>query len=171
MDKSGPCEIIAPGDWRTAQFGVRLRYPSGVEIVHAHVPGHNDITFFGQDGVVQVDRGRISVAIRGQTIEKGEMPLRDQLDRVEKEFLSDARVRLYRSSDHLSDWLTAIRSRKPPICDVEIGASTANLCNLVNLAYYHGQSLKWDPAGERFTNGTGDEGWLDVAHRAPWKMA
>ena len=62
-------------------------------------------------------------------------------------------------------------SRKQPICDVEIGASTANLCNLVNLAYYHGQPMKWDPARERFTGGTGDENWLDVPHREPLKVA
>jgi hypothetical protein len=30
-----------------------------------------------------------------------------------------------------------IRSRKRPICDVEIGPSTADLCNLVNLLHYH----------------------------------
>jgi len=170
MDESGPCEIIPPADWQTAQYGVRLRYESGVEVVHARVPGHNDITFFGKDGVVQVDRGRITVTIGGRTIEKGEMPLRDQLDRVEKEFLADAKVRLYRSADHLSDWLTAIGSRKQPICDVKIGASTANVCNLVNLAYYHGQTMKWNPSRETFAGGTGDKRWLDIPHRAPWKV-
>ena len=171
MDGSGPQEIIPPADWQTAQYGVRLRYASGIEVVHARLPGHNDITFFGKDGVVQVDRGRITVTIGRRTVEKGEMPLRDQLDRVEKEFLPNPKVRLYRSDDHLSDWLTAIRSRKQPICDVGIGASTANLCNLVNLAYYHGQPMKWDPARERFTGGTGDESWLDVPHREQWKVA
>jgi len=170
MDGSGPDEIIPPADWQTAQYGVRLRYKSGVEVVHAHLPGHNDITFFGKEGMVQVDRGRITVTIGGRTVEKGEMPLRDQLDRVEKEYLQDAKVRLYRSTDHLSDWLTAIRSRKKPICDVEVGASTANLCNLVNLAYYHGQTMKWNPASEKFTDGTGDDHWLDVSHRTPWKI-
>ena len=142
---------------------------SGIELFHG--PGRNDVTFFGKDGVVQVDRGRIEVTIGGQTIKKGEMPLRDQLDRIEKEFLAQPKVKLYRSNDHLSDWLTAIRSRQPPICDVETGARTANLCNLVNLAYYHGQPMKWDPARETFVGGTGNESWLDVPHRAPWKLA
>jgi predicted dehydrogenase len=169
MDESGPCEFIPPADWQTAQNGVCMRYESGIELLHG--PGRNDVTFFGKDGVVQVDRGRIEVTIGGQTIKKGEMPLRDQLDRIEKEFLAQPKVKLYRSNDHLSDWLTAVRSRKPPICDVGTGASTANLCNLVNLAYYHGQPMKWDPARETFLGGTGDESWLDVPHRAPWKLA
>ena len=126
-DESGPLEIIPPADWQTAQNGVRMRYDDGVVLLHA--PGKNDVTFFGQDGVVQVDRGRISVTIGGKSVEKGEMPLRDQLDRIEREFLPNPKVKLYRSSDHLKDWLTAIKSRKPPICDVEIGARTATVCH------------------------------------------
>jgi predicted dehydrogenase len=170
MDGSGPCEFTPPADWQTAQSGVRMRYESGVELIHARVPGHNDITFYGKDGVVQVDRGRIEVTIGGKVIPKGLGPLSLQLNRLEKEFLPSPKVQLYRSNDHLTDWLTAIRSRKKPICDVEIGASTANLCNLVNLAYYHGQPMKWDPARGEFVGGTGDKAWLDVPHRAPWQV-
>jgi predicted dehydrogenase len=168
MDDSGPREITPPADWQTAQHGVRMRYANGIELVHA--PGHNDVTFFGSDGVVQVDRGRIAVTIGGRTIEKGGMPLRDQLDRIEKTFLQRAKVRLYRSRDHQGDWLTAIRTRKKPICDVEIGARTATVCHLVDLAYYHGELMKWNPAREKFTDGAGDPCWLDVPHRTPWKI-
>ena len=169
MDDSGPGEIIPPAGWQTALNGVRMRYDNGIELIHA--PGKNDITFFGQEGVVQVDRGRIAVTIGGRTIEKGDLPLREQLDRVEKEFLQHAKVKLYRSTDHQGDWLTAIRSRQQPICDVETGARTATVCHLVNLAYYHGQPMKWNPAREKFIGGTGDPSWLDVSHRAPWKLA
>ena len=169
MDLSGPVEIVPPADWQTAQNGVRMRYASGVELIHA--PGRNDVTFFGKDGMVQVDRGRISVAIGGKSIEKEDMPLRDQLERIEKAFLQNPKVPLYRSTDHAGDWLESIRTRKAPICDVETGGRTATVCHLVNLAYYHGQSMKWDPAHERFSGGTGDASWLDVSHRAPWKLA
>jgi predicted dehydrogenase len=168
MDDSGPLEILPPADWQTVQNGVRLHYEHGVEVVHT---AGNGINFFGQDGSVRVDRGRIDVTIAGHTIDKGELGLRDQLDRVEKEFLPHPKVQLYRSADHLNDWLTAIRSRKKPICDVGIGARTATVCHLVNLAYYHGQPMKWNPAREKFAGGTGDPSWLDVPHRAPWKVA
>ena len=80
------------------------------------------------------------------------------------------KVQLYRSPDHLNDWLTAIRRRQKPICDVETGARTATVCHLVNLAYYHGQPMKWNPAREKFVGGTGGPNWLDVPHRAPWKV-
>jgi predicted dehydrogenase len=169
MDDSGPQSIIPPDDWQTAQHGVRMRYANGIELNHP--AGHNDVTFVGSDGVVNVDRGRIAVTIGGRTVEKGENGLRDQLDRIEKEFLAQAKVRLYRSKDHQGDWLAAIRTRKKPICDVEIGARTAAVCNLVNLAYYHGKPMKWSPAREKFTHGTGDPSWLDVPHRGPWEIA
>jgi predicted dehydrogenase len=169
MDDSGPQTITPPDNWQTAQHGVQMRYANGIELNHA--AGHNDVTFVGSDGVVNVDRGRITVTIGGRTVEKGENGLRDQLDRIEKEFLAQAKVRLYRSKDHQGDWLAAIRTRKKPICDVEIGARTATVCNLVNLAYYHGQPMKWSPSREKFTHGTGDPSWLDVPHRTPWKVA
>ncbi len=168
MDGSGPQEIIPPANWQTANRGVRLRYAGGVEVLHAE---GNGIKFYGKDGIVKVDRGRIEVTIGGRSIEKGDMPLSDQLNRVEKEFLQNAKVRLYDSANHLDDWLSTIRTRKNPICDVETGARTANVCHLVNLAYYHGQTMKWNPARERFTDDTGDERWLDVPHRDPWKVA
>ena len=171
MDASGPEEITPPADWQTAQFGVRMRYADGVEVVHARVPGHNDITFFGQDGTVQVDRGRISATIGGRSFDKGELSLTAQLDRIERELLRDAKVQLYRSNDHASDWLNSIRSRRQPICDVEIGARTLGVCHLVNLAYYHGEKMKWDPVQERFRDGAGDPAWLDVPHRAPWALS
>ncbi len=167
MDESGPLEILPPTDWQTAQNGVRLRYADGVIVNHT---AGNGIAFHGEHGDVKVDRGSIAVTIGGKTIEKGDGPLRDQLDRVEKEFLGQAKVHLYPSSDHLGDWLTAIGNRKMPICDVETGARTANVCHLVNLAYLHGQTMKWDAAKEQFTGGTGDASWLDINHRAPWQV-
>ena len=168
MDASGPEEITPPADWKTAQFGVRLRYKDGVELVHARLPGHNDITFYGQTGTVQVDRGRISATIGGASFDKGELSLTAQLDRIERELLRDAKVRLYRSNDHASDWISAMRNRTQPICDVEVGARTLAVCHLVNLGYYHGQRMKWDPAQECFVEGQGESQWLDVPHRAPW---
>jgi hypothetical protein len=45
------------------------------------------------------------------------------------------------------------------------------VCNLVNLAYFHGQRLKWDPAKETFKEGTGDAKWLGREYRSPWRMA
>ncbi|MBI4663544.1 MAG: Gfo/Idh/MocA family oxidoreductase [Verrucomicrobia bacterium] len=163
MDDSGPVEIT-PAENPQANHGVRLKYASGIEVRHENGPG---VTFFGSEGKIMVNRGRFELTI-GET-KKAESTR--QLDAVEKEFLADAKVRLYKSEDHKADFLASMRTRKPPICDVEVGARTVTVCHLVNLAYYNHQRMKWNPAKEQFVEGAGDPKWLDVPHRDPWKLA
>ncbi len=151
MDNSGPVEII-PASTPNAHNGVKLIYANGVEVTHT---GGNGITFFGTEGKIYVNRGKFEAT--PASLDEAPIPA--------------GGVHLYRSTDHQRDWLDSIRSRKPPICDVEIGARTVTVCHLVNLAYYHGQRMKWDPKKEKFTAGTGDKKWLDVPYRGPWKLA
>lgn len=162
-DDSGPVEFFpAPGP--NAQSGVRFRYDNGVEVVHA--PG-NGIVFHGEKGRLEVNRGKFALWLGAE--QKAESPA--QCNEMLKELLPPNAVRLYRSDNHLTDWLKSIRTRKPPICDVEVGARTVTICHLVNLAYYHGQRMKWDPAKEQFTGGTGDPKWLTRDYRGAWKVA
>jgi len=163
FDDSGPVEILPPKE-PNAQHGVKLIYANGVEV--NHVDG-NGITFYGDKGKLMVNRGKFELWLG--TEKKAEDV--SACGALEKEFLGGNAVRLYNSSNHLSDFLNSMRTRKPPICDVEIGARTAAVCNLVNLAYYHGKPLKWDPAKEQFTGGTGDPKWLRYDYRQPWNVA
>jgi hypothetical protein len=108
--------------------------------------------------------------VKGRAGDKGDAPLKDVLDKLEAEFLPAGKVQVYRSANHFGDWLTAIRQRSKPICDIEVGARSVSVCHLVNLAYYHGQTWKWDAKAEQFTGGTGNKAWLDVSYRGPWKL-
>jgi hypothetical protein len=168
MDESGPAEIL-PADNPKATQGVRLIYANGVEAVHVN-SGYG-VVFHGSEGQVKVNRGKFELWLAGEQKTKPDAKVREEADRIEKEYLSDAKVRLYASTAHNSDWLASIRTRKPPICDVEVGARSVSVCHLVNLAYYHGQKLKWNPKSEKFTGGTGNKEWLNVPHRDPWKVA
>ena len=160
MDESGPIEIL-PADKPNATQGVRLKYANGVEVVHKN--GGFGVTFVGTGGKVLVNRGKFELWM-------GEEKKSESAAQAEKEYLADAKVKLYPSSDHKSDWLTAIKNRSKPICDVEIGARTVTVCHLVNLAYYHGAHMKWNPSKNQFTEKTGKKEWLDVSHRGPWKV-
>ena len=93
-----------------------------------------------------------------------------EVDAIAREYLPPNAIHLYKSDDHKADWLACIRNRKRPICDVDVGAHTVTVCHLVNLAYYHGQRMKWDPKGQKFIAGTGDKQWLDRTYRDPWKL-
>lgn len=172
-DSSGPLEIIPPNDWQTAQAGVKLRYDGGVEVEHI---AENGVTFFGSDGEIYVNRGKFALKLKGEQkasfkAKEDKPSLNEQLDAVEREFLADAKVKLYASTDHKGDFLDAIKSRKRPIADVEIGARTVTGCHLINLAYYHGQKIQWDPAKNNFAGGTGDASWLTREYRGEWKVA
>lgn len=172
VDASGPLELTPPADATKASSGVKLLYPNGVEVTHV---SENGVHFFGTGGEVFVNRGKIRVVVGGTQKAKSlakedQQPLAQQLDALEKEFLADPKVKLYRSTDHYADFLTAMRTRKPPICDVEAGARTVTGCHLLSLAYWNGAKLKWDAKKEQFTGGTGRPEWLDVTYRGQWKL-
>lgn len=161
-DQSGPSEIIPAADSK-ANHGVKLVYDDGIEVNHDN---GNGITFNGTDGKVNVNRGKFAFWIGDQK----KADSRGDLPAVEREYLADAKVHLYSSGDHIGDWLSAVKTRKRPICDVEVGARTVSVCHLVNLAYYHHEKMKWNPKTETFVGNTGNAAWLDVPHRAPWKL-
>ena len=92
------------------------------------------------------------------------------MQKAERAFLKDAKIKLYVSKNHIADFLDCVKSRKKPITSEQVGGRSAICCHLMNLAYYHGQKLKWDPAKFAFVGGTGDPKWLTRDYRSPWKV-
>ena len=162
-DKSGPVEFF-PVEAPDAQSGVRWRYDNGVEVTHQK---GNGITFYGDKGKLYVNRGKFQLWLGDQL--KAETM--DDYSPLLKELLPVNAVRLYRSTNQISDWMKCIKSRQLPICDVETGQRSATVCNLVNQVYFHDKGCKWNPQTEQFADGTGDASWLTREYRAPWKLA
>jgi predicted dehydrogenase len=79
-------------------------------------------------------------------------------------------IHLYNSYSHTKDFLDCMRSRKKPICDVEIGCRSATVCHLGNLAYWNHRHLYWDPVKEQFIGDKEANQWLDRPKRGPWKV-
>jgi predicted dehydrogenase len=163
FDRSGPVEFF-PAATADAQSGVRWRYATGLEVTHQ--PG-NGITFYGDKGKLYVNRGKFQLWL-GDQLKAGQM---DDYSPLLKELLPPNAVRLYRSTNHITNWVTCIKSRQPTICDSETGQRTATVCNLVNLTYFNQKIIKWNPATESFVDGTGEPSWLTRDYRAPWKVA
>ena len=44
-----------------------------------------------------------------------------------------------------------------------------SVCHLINLAYAHRKTIKWDPAKLTFADPSCDAAWLTRNYRAPWK--
>ena len=49
-----------------------------------------------------------------------------QVAKAEKEYLKDAKVRLYASTDHVADFLARVKDRKKPITNETVGGRSAN---------------------------------------------
>jgi predicted dehydrogenase len=149
MDDSGPVEIIPPSDPKATR-GLRYLYANGVEMIHGDSGG---VLFIGTEGKILVNRGKFEAT--PQSIDQP---------------LPDSAIRLYKSNNHCKDFLDCMRSRKKPICDVEIGARSVTVCHLGNIAYWTNRTLKWDPVKERFIGDDAMNKWLDREKREPWKV-
>jgi predicted dehydrogenase len=151
LDESGPSEIIPPDDPKATK-GLRYLYANGVEVIHASSGG---VLFIGTDGEILVNRGKLSC----------------KPDKILKEPLTEKDVHLYNSPGHQRDWVNCIRSRKRPICDVEIGARSVTVCHLGNIAYWTHRKLKWDPKGWQFLGDPGEAAkLLDRERRDPYQL-
>lgn len=175
MDDSGPVEILPPekaGDKR----GAKLVYANGATVEHKNGFG---VHFYGTEGEVQVNRGKFTLK-RGQEMiasytgseedKAKKTSCAAQVQIAEREFLQDAKVKLYDSKNHLGNFLDCVQERKKPITSEQVGGHSVICCHLMNLAYYHGQKLKWDPKNSAFVDGSGDPAWLTRDYRGPWNV-
>ncbi|HMN40964.1 MAG TPA: Gfo/Idh/MocA family oxidoreductase [Phycisphaerales bacterium] len=149
-DGSGPVRALPPREPGSLR-GARLIYPGGVEAVH---DGPFGITFIGEKGVIYVDRDRVE-SIPGDILRKP---------------LGDKDIHLAKATGHMQNWLDCIRTREPCICDVEIGARSVACCHLMNLAYWHGRPLTWDPTKWEFPGDDEANGWRDYQRRAGYEL-
>lgn len=153
MDDSGPVEILPPNSKGIKRL--TYRYASGTVMYHGGLEGYNfGVVFVGTKGKVCVDRGRFQAEPASlMKVKFEEFP-----------------IQLYRSNNHYKDFIDCVRSRKTPICDVEVGARSVTVCHLGNLAYWNKRALKWNPQTEKFVGDQEANTWLDVPKRGPWKV-
>jgi len=172
-DGSGPVEVRAPRNPKEKRGG-QLVYSDGTVLTHMNGRG---MSFYGTEGEVHVNRGRFEFLLGDKIVHKfwdkqvdKATSMEREVTLTEREFLSDAKVKLYVSKNHHQDFFDAVRAGRRPICDVEVGASSVISCHLLNLAYRYSANFTWNPARKRFGRG-GEPKWLTRSCRAPWKIA
>ncbi|MCX5654585.1 MAG: Gfo/Idh/MocA family oxidoreductase [Planctomycetota bacterium] len=171
MDSSGPVEVRPPAA-AGAKRGAVLVYANGVTLTHKD---GFQVHFFGAEGEVQVDRGRFTFSRGAEMIAKFTGPgdktsCAAEVQKAERGYLKDAKVKLYVSLSQTDDFLARVKDRGKPICNEQVGGHSAIVCHLMNQAYYHGKKMQWDPAKFAFTGGTGDPKWLTRDYRSPWMV-
>jgi predicted dehydrogenase len=162
MDGNGPIRVEATGEapFRVPNsynchphFTVRYTYASGTTLV-CMSEGENGIHFEGEDGKW--------IFVSRSTIQASDKKLID-------EPLGKDAVRLEVSHNHMGNFIDCIKSRKRPICDVEVGHRSVTVCHLGVIALRTGKKLEWDPVKEEFKDSEANR-WLSREMRAPWKL-
>ena len=171
VDASGPIATI-PAETPKAKKGAQLVYDGNVPLMHGTGMGSS---FYGTDGRVECHRGRIGlwlgdkfIAGKTNTSERN-VNLSKELDKLESDFLKDAKVKLYKSNSHIPDFLNSMRTRNKPCTHEIIGARTSIACHLLNQTYYNHSGIKWNPKKNAFAAG-GDSSWLTRNYRRDFKV-
>jgi predicted dehydrogenase len=163
MDESGPVEIEgsavynAEGLYETPdKFDITYKYGDGTTILCSSGTGkyRGGTLFEGEKGSLFVSRGALETTP----------------DEILEEPLDDNCVKLYTSRNHHQNWLECIKSRKDPICSVEIGHRSATVCHLGNIAVRTGKKVRWDPVKERIVGDGKLAKWVSRPYRAPWRL-
>jgi predicted dehydrogenase len=174
LEHSGPTEVVADarfpkkGLWDVhGPYHVRAQYPNGATMyISEKYP--NGIRFVGEHGWIWVTRGRFRF---GEPAEGQRSPVLDASDpRIIRAGIKDNEVHLHDSpkNDHHRDWLTSIKSRKPPAADAEIGHRSCTACLVAHAAMRLGRPVKWDPQTERFGSDAEANAMLARDQRAPY---
>jgi predicted dehydrogenase len=180
MDSSGPVEVLAAKD----KSGCKLVYVNGAYVEHK---GGFGVHFYGSNGEALVNRGKFVLVVDGKIVAQSgkyngpgklepstettrQTSTEAEVQKAERAYLTDAKIQLYVSKNHISDFIECIKSRKKPVTSEIVGGHSAICCHLMNQSYYHNAGFKWDPAKCEFADGTGDPQWLTRDYRSPWKV-
>jgi myo-inositol 2-dehydrogenase/D-chiro-inositol 1-dehydrogenase len=192
MDESGPLSVHAKGDLRNVDkvngfnnidvFAAHLKYPGDVDLwcmtvrddrylkslaegyptaetdaaIYAAVPDEiqsekrNGVMFIGDKGRIFVNRGGL---------------YGDAVDELQANSLPANAERLYVSRDHMGNLFDCIKSRKQPICNVDIGHRSVTPCHLVNISMRLQRKIAWDPVKEEIVGDTEANAWLGRTQR------
>ncbi len=162
-DDTGPVEIegtatFHPQHWHDVTETCRIThtYANGVKMIVGQ--GQKDTpsgtTFIGSSGTIHVNRGT----------------LKSTPAEIIKQPIGSGDVHLYVSNSHHGDFLDCMKSRKLPICDVEIGHRSATVCHLGNIAAILGRKIQWDPVNEQIVGDDEASAMLERPYRAPWTI-
>lgn len=71
---------------------------------------------------------------------------------------------------HVLNFLEAMRTRKPPNADVEIGHRSVTACHLAVIAYRLGRRVRWDRDREQILDDPEAQQMTSRPYRPPWKL-
>lgn len=175
-DLTGPVEVEGlEAEWppKGSLFNTALRakfraqYANGVELICKTGEPRMGARFEGTEGWVQFGFGGLKMhpeSLKDTVIGPNEIHLPRSLpERTEDKYA-------HYLSDHVRNFLNAVKTRQDPIAPVEVGHRTASLCHLGNIAIQRMRKLRWDPDQEKFLDDDEANAMLRRPMRAPWQL-
>ncbi len=157
-----------PGGYTViADYEVKFTYPNGIIF---NVRSTRDDNPFG--GIVNRDGQRNGIRFEGSDgwiwVNRSSIEASDR-DLLRQPLPEDAE-RLYTSNDHIGDFYACMQTREDPICNVETGHLSSNVCHLGAISLRTGNDLNWDIENEVFTGEHAAEANKHIARemRAPY---
>jgi predicted dehydrogenase len=162
-DRTGPQTVAATATFPTdglydapTDFHIEYGYANG-----ARVACGTDVTlgmkFVGRNGWLHVEKpGSPAVVASDPVLLKAELP-------------GDG-VRLYRSTNHHTNFIDCVLSRQETAAPPEVGHRSASVCHVGMIAARLGRDLHWDPAREVFPKDREANRLLSRPFRAPYAL-
>jgi predicted dehydrogenase len=161
-DATGPVEIWGKGEYPheglyTAPTAYKFHclYADGVTFTVANnqqIP--MGAKWYGEDGWVHVNRGGINAEPKSLLNEK----------------FGAGDVQIYKSNDHVQNFLDCVKSRELTITPVETAHRSISVGLLGEIAMLTGRKIKWDPDKEEIQNDPGASALLGRSYREPWTL-
>ncbi len=164
LDRTGPVEMQGKGVFpqeglynTPTEYRIEYKYANGLEMTVANqsqLPHGRGVCWYGDKGWIFVTRGA----------------LRAEPASILKEIIEPGETRLYKSSNHVRNFLDCVKSRAETITPAEVGHRSISVGLLGEIAMLTGRKLKWDPDKEVFTNDADANRYLTRAMRSPWHL-
>ena len=160
LDLTGPVEIQgwgkAPshGLWNAyTEYNVDCKYANGIEMNFRHdTPGGTK--WIGDEGWVYVDRGSLDANPKS----------------VLDEVIGPGEIRLYKSIDHMQNFLDCIKTRRLTIAPCEVAHRSASVGHLALIAIAVGRKIKFNPETEQIIGDEDASKLLSTPMRSPWHI-
>ena len=161
MDNSGPLAIRAAHGtfakhpiYNTAtEFYFEADYAGGTRLICSDKE-RSGVTFEGSAGWAWANRGVHEASSADLLTEP----------------LGESEQRLYRSDNHVTNFVDCFFSRKKTVAPIEAAHRSITIAHLGNIAMRKGRSFLWDPRAETIPNDPGANELLSRPYRGPWRL-
>lgn len=165
MERSGPIEIEGEGVYpidgiynAPVEYDFLCKYANGVEMRVANAsrfPLGMGATWYGEKGWIHVDRGNV---------------LKASDPKILQEVIAENEIHLYKSDNHIGNFLECVKSRGETVAPVEIAHRSISVGLLGEIAMTTGQKIQWNPEKQEIIGNPIASRLLCRPYRQPWNL-